>query len=79
MSFSSFRLAEGVGEPLFYKLNHLLQILVCDKSGILICSCLALNGFRICARKRGVLYSGHIEIPTLDSDFVEPWSSGLIF
>ena len=80
MSFSSFRLAEGVGEPfLFYRLSHILQMLVCDKSDILSCICLALNGFRICARKRGVLYAGHIEMPTLDLDFVEPWSSGLIF
>ena len=79
VSFSGFRLAEGVGEPvLFYRLSHILQILVCDKSDILICICLALNGFRICARKRRVLYAGHIEMPTLDLDFVD-LSSGLIF
>lgn len=54
VSFSSFRLAEGVGHSfLFYRLSHILQMLVCDKSDILICICLTLNGFRICARREG--------------------------
>ena len=26
-----------------------------------------------------MLYAGHIEMPTLDLDFVDSWSSGLIF